>query len=198
MRRVEIDDEVFAFVQKHAEPLVDSFNSALRRVLASGHGSPGARQPEQLATAAAVRGQGHQFPPGTPQALGQILEVVQLVRARSDTRRQATKRVAAKLGVAPQTVIDKYTRQLGMTAAQFERLLASESYEELRKLLHAKFPQHTQTVDRVLGEDSPGRKPAHREHVLDIANRVFGRHHGVDLPLSPRGTAPHRPPPDFA
>lgn len=31
--QVEVDDEVFAFVKSHAEPLVDNFNSSLRRLL---------------------------------------------------------------------------------------------------------------------------------------------------------------------
>ena len=32
-QQVEIDEEVFQFVKRHAEPLVDTFNSALRRLL---------------------------------------------------------------------------------------------------------------------------------------------------------------------
>jgi len=32
-RTVEIDDEVFEYVQNHAEPLVDDFNSALKKLL---------------------------------------------------------------------------------------------------------------------------------------------------------------------
>jgi negative regulator of replication initiation len=31
--KVEVDSEVFQYVQAHAEPLVDTFNSALRRLL---------------------------------------------------------------------------------------------------------------------------------------------------------------------
>src|SRR5690349_8180043 len=33
MRTIEIDDEVFAFLQRHSEPLVDSPNDVLRRQL---------------------------------------------------------------------------------------------------------------------------------------------------------------------
>ena len=31
--KVEVDDEVFQYVKGHAEPLVDTFNSVLRRLL---------------------------------------------------------------------------------------------------------------------------------------------------------------------
>jgi hypothetical protein len=196
VRKVEIDDEVFAFVKRHAEPLVDSFNSALRRVLAARHGSLGARRPEP-GIGAVADGGGRELPSGTPEALRQILEVVRLVRDGSDTRRGATQQVAARFGVTPQTVIDKYTRQLGMTAAQFDRLLGSERCEELQKLLQLNFPQHTRTVDRVLREGAPGPETARREHPLDVAERVFGRRHGFDLPLPRRGIAPRRPPLDF-
>ncbi|OQD51854.1 hypothetical protein BM536_037710 [Streptomyces phaeoluteigriseus] len=33
MRTIEIDDEVFAYLQRHSEPLVDSPNDVLRRLL---------------------------------------------------------------------------------------------------------------------------------------------------------------------
>jgi hypothetical protein len=196
VRKVEIDDEVFAFVQKHAEPLVDSFNSALRRVLASGYASLGER-PFDLATGPVANREGDQIPPGTPQALRQILDVVRLVRAGSDTRRGATQQVAARLGVAPQTVVDKYTRQLGMTVAHFDRLLEPERLVELQKLLHAKFPEHAETVDQVLGAGITGWRTRQQAHLLDIADRFFGQAHGAELPIPRRGTAPHRPLPDF-
>ncbi|GAA2513660.1 hypothetical protein [Streptomyces longisporus] len=36
MRTIEIDDEVFAYLQRHSEPLVDSPNDVLRRQLLKG------------------------------------------------------------------------------------------------------------------------------------------------------------------
>ena len=36
------------------------------------------------------------------------------------------------------------------------------------------------------------------EHIVDIARRLFGPRHGVDLDIPPRGGAPERPPPDFS
>lgn len=35
-------------------------------------------------------------------------------------------------------------------------------------------------------------------HIVDIARRLFGPRHGVDLGIPPRGSAPERPPPDFS
>ncbi|WUT49437.1 hypothetical protein OIE50_50865 [Streptomyces canus] len=39
MRNIQVDDEVFAYLQRHSEPLVDTANDVLRRVLL------GAQQP---------------------------------------------------------------------------------------------------------------------------------------------------------
>ena len=37
-----------------------------------------------------------------------------------------------------------------------------------------------------------------REHLVDVAHRLFGPEHGIDLDLPSRGSAPARPPPDFS
>lgn len=147
---VEVDDEVFAFVQKHAEALVDNFNSALRKLLPLAGPAPGRVVDPKPRT---VNGKGTDLslPSGTPQALRQILEVVSLVRGGAYTRTSATRFVAKQHGVAPQTVLDKYGRQLQLTAQQFDRLLEREDASELRKLLKAKFPQHEDAIGRALG-----------------------------------------------
>jgi len=187
MHNVEVDDEVFAFVQTHAEPLVDTFNSALRRILASGKTTIGEGRTVP-ATSSGTGGEAYQFPPGTPQALLQILEVVRLVHNGTDTRTGATKHVAKKLRVFPQTILDKYTRQLGLTANQFDRLLGSERCEELRHLLHSKFPEHVDAIDHVVGASPAGQKTPRQKNLVDIADRIFGPDHGVELPISRRGT----------
>jgi len=199
MHLVEVDDEVFAFVQKHAhsEPPVDNFNSALRRILSSGQATVGQGQPVP-ATSPVNGGEGYDILVGAPQALGQILDVVQLVGCGSASRTGATRQVAKKRSVAPQTVLDKYTRQLGLTAAQFDRLLAPERCEELRRLLYSKFPGHVDAVDQVLGASVTGQETPHQEHLVHIAEGMFGPGHGVELAIPPRGTAPHRPLPDFS
>lgn len=151
MHQVEVDDEVFSFVQRHAEPLVDTFNSALGRLLPLGE--PRTQRRPQNAKADPTNGGGHlpSLPAGTPQALRQILEVVQLVRGGAYTRTAASQFVAKQHRVFPQTVYDKYCRQLEFTANQFDRLLEQENLTDLRQILRSKFPEHAEVVNGVLG-----------------------------------------------
>ena len=150
--QVEVDDEVFSFVKGHAEPLVDTFNSALRRLLPLGEAktqrkaqSPKPDHPMNAGTHLSS------LASGTPQALRQILEVVQLVRDGAYTRTAATQFVAKQHRVFPQTVLDKYCRQLDLTANQFDRLLEQEKLADLRQALRSKFPDHAEVINVVLG-----------------------------------------------
>lgn len=149
--QVEVDEEVFSFVKGHAEPLVDNFNSALRRLLPLGEAS--AQRRAQSPKADPINGVTHlsSLPHGTPQALRQILEVAQLVRGGAYTRTAATQFVAKQHRVFPQTVLDKYCRQLELTANQFDRLLAQENVAELRQVLRSKFPEHAEVINGALG-----------------------------------------------
>jgi hypothetical protein len=54
------------------------------------------------------------------------------------------------LGVTPQTIIDKYTRQLGLTASQFDRLLDRDQLPQLKSLLKERFRAHGDVVDQLL------------------------------------------------
>lgn len=151
--KVEVDDEVFQFVKGSAEPLVDTFNSALRRLLPlNGQTRQPPRSlnfpegaPEKSLSAL------QSLPGGTPQALRQVLEVAQLVRGGAYTRRVATSLVAKQHNIFPQTVIDKYCRQLGLTAGQFDRLLEQADSADLRRLLKSKFPGYSEVIVQVLG-----------------------------------------------
>ncbi|MFE3994260.1 hypothetical protein ACFXPW_21590 [Streptomyces goshikiensis] len=49
MRPIDIDDEVFAFLQSHSEPLVDTPNDVLRRLLLDGGDPATERRPGDLA-----------------------------------------------------------------------------------------------------------------------------------------------------
>ena len=143
--KVEVDDEVFAFVKSHAEPLVDSFNSSLRRLLPL-------KSITQLKKDAIAATEGSpSFPSGTPQALRQILEVAVLARGGSYSRTSATQFVAKQHRVATQTVQDKYARQLSLTTHQFDRLLEQSDAKDLKKLLRSKFSQHSDVIDKALG-----------------------------------------------
>ena len=151
MYQVEVDDDVFQFIKAHAEPLVDTFNSTLRRLLAlSEMKGPGLTS---------FRGKGKQpepsdilppLPNWVPQALRQIMEVVHLVLSGPYNRSSATHYVARHHKVAPQTIIDKYTRQLSSTAGEFDQLLEQPGLADLRKILNSKFPDYSQLIDEVI------------------------------------------------
>jgi hypothetical protein len=150
--QVEVDEDVFQFVKMHAEPLIDTFNSALRQLLlldgqsrVSKHSSssPQGSHDKIPSTLPSFSG-------GTPQALRQILEVASLVRGGAYTRTAATIFVAKQHNVFPQTVLDKYCRQLGLTACQFDRLLEQDGTSDLQKLLKSKFPGHGEVIEQVL------------------------------------------------
>jgi hypothetical protein len=149
MHKVEVDDEVFAFVKKHAEPLVDTFNSTLRRLLPLEASAES--QNLQTTPARPNKAEDHLpcLPGGVPQALRQILEVAALVMAGVFTRTEATKHVAKLHGVAPSTVADKYGRQLNLKSYEFDRLLDPENNLRLLDLLRRKFPAHSAQIDAV-------------------------------------------------
>ena len=149
--QVEVDDDVFQFVKTHSEPLVDTFNSTLRRLLTlSGRQRKQNQVSEEDSFPSESAGTLPAVPQHLPQALRHILEVIRLVRGGAYTRTSATQYVARQYKVYPQTVLDKYCRQLGLTAAQFDRLLEEPGLGELRKKLKAKFPSHAQAIDEVL------------------------------------------------
>jgi hypothetical protein len=149
--QVEVDNDVFQFVKTHAEPLVDTFNSALRRLLPlSGFQSQKNQVLEEGSLPSATVAALPSVPQHLPQALRHILEVVHLVRGGVYTRTTATQYVARQYKVFPQTVLDKYCRQLGLTAAQFDRLLEETGLGELRKKLKAKFSSYAQAIDEAL------------------------------------------------
>ena len=141
--QVEVDDDVFQVVQKNAEPLVDSFNTAIRRLLNIDGRTRESKQPP-------ASPQGNELiPRGTPEALAQVLEVAHLVM-RGVSRTDATRDVARKRQISPQAVYDKYGRQLGLTAAQFDRLLDEPEQKGLRKLLVERFPGRRELIHQVL------------------------------------------------
>jgi plasmid stability protein len=70
--------------------------------------------------------------------------------------------------------------------------------------LHARLKQHAAAHHRSLEEEvrellrgAVTRQPQ-EEHIVDLALRVFGPKHGVELNIPPRGDAQERPSPDFS
>jgi len=149
--QVEVDDDVFRFVKEHAEPLVDNFNSMLRRLLPLGASKARHRLPEVEAGAPKGGNLLPTLPIGTLQALRQTLEVAHLVRGGAYTRTAATQFVSKQHGISPQAVPDKYGRQMHLTASRFDRLLEQQDFVDLQKLLKSKFPEYGNAIAEVLG-----------------------------------------------
>jgi plasmid stability protein len=70
--------------------------------------------------------------------------------------------------------------------------------------LHTRLKQRAAAHRRSLEEEvrellrgAVMRRPQ-EEHIVDLALRLFGQKHGVELDIPPRGNAPERPPPDFS
>jgi len=129
MHTIEVDDEVYSYLESKVKHFQESANAVLRREF---------RLDDHTSSSSGVQAT-YQFPPGTPKALGQILQVVYLMRTEGLSRFKATHKVANHYEVAPQTVIDKYTRQLGLTATDFDRLLAESDRTNFIKYLNNKF-----------------------------------------------------------
>jgi len=139
MYSIEIDENVWTHLQKHAEPFVDTPNTVLNRLL-FGY-EAGKKSEESVFKIPSVSVL------GTPKSLSQILEVLYEMEVNGYTRTQATNRVARKRGTTPQTIIDKYCRQLNKRAHEVDAMLSEPGYVEFRELLKKKFRNHREMID---------------------------------------------------
>jgi hypothetical protein len=139
MYSIEIDEKIWHFLQQNAEPFVDTPNSVLNRLL-FGAGEK-KEDPAALYTIPSVNIE------GLPKSLSQILEVVYEMEVNGYSRIEATNRVAKKRGTAPQTITDKYCRQLGKRAHEIDELLTEPGYIRFKDLLTSKFSGHSGLVD---------------------------------------------------
>ncbi|MFA4854823.1 MAG: hypothetical protein WC616_05705 [Candidatus Omnitrophota bacterium] len=144
--KIEIDKKVWNYLKSKAEPFEDTPNSVLNRILLGGQMS----RPHEANRTTAV-GIPTSFPDGIPKALAQILEVIHEVKKSGRNRREATNLVAQRRNTAPQTVIDKYCRQLGKRAYEIDRLLEDQNLGELRALLERKFVNHRELITSFFG-----------------------------------------------
>mgnify|MGYP000016157555 CR=1 FL=1 len=139
MHLIEIDEKIWCHLQQNAEPLVDTPNSVLNRLLF------GTAETKEKATdcfsipAVSIQ--------GLPKSLAQILEVVYEIEVNGCSRTQATHRVAKKRGTAPQTITDKYCRQLGKKAQEIDELMAEPGYKGFKDLLTGKYSDHREIID---------------------------------------------------
>ncbi|MEZ4600722.1 MAG: hypothetical protein R2940_13115 [Syntrophotaleaceae bacterium] len=148
---IEIDEEIYKFLQKKAIPFEETEpNDVLRRLLLKeGQKTKNTDQP------VIVRKTIISFPvlPGeVPKALEHILQVIYLVKSKKMSRMNGTHYLAEFHKVFPTTIVDKYTRQLGLTAHEFDQLLEIENSESLKNVLHRKFPDHFRSINEYLGK----------------------------------------------
>jgi hypothetical protein len=140
--KIEIDEKVWKYLKSKAEPFEDTPNSVLNRILFGGQLSEldGVNRKATITTPP-------NFSDGVPKALAQILEVIYEMKKSGRNRKEATKIVARRRNTDPQTVIDKYCRQLGKRAYEVDRLLEDQSLIEFRALLERKFVNHRNLID---------------------------------------------------
>ena len=139
MHTIEIDETLWSYLQKHAEPFVDTPNSVLNRLLFDTSTASSPSKDEPKIPAVSIQ--------GIPKSLAQILEVVYEMEVNGHSRTEATKRVAHNRGTSPQTITDKYCRQIGKKAQEIDRLLSEPGYEGFKEILKEKFDAHQQVIE---------------------------------------------------
>jgi negative regulator of replication initiation len=139
MHTIEIDENLWSYLQKHAEPFVDTPNSVLNRILFDTSEATSPTNDEPKIPAVSIE--------GIPKSLAQILEVVYEIAINGYSRTEATKRVAHKRGTSPQTITDKYCRQIGKKAHEIDQLLSEPGYEGFKKILESKFGAYQQVIE---------------------------------------------------
>ena len=150
LRTIEVDEEVFSFLQNAAEAFVDTPNTVLRRLLLDDKKFTNLAGPKPERE---VLSSLPEFPVGTPATICEILSVVRLVDA-GHSRTEATQIAAARYGLTQQTVLDKYTRQLGLTAAEFDQVVAEDERQRLFELLAKRMPGYDALIRKHLGNAS--------------------------------------------
>jgi hypothetical protein len=156
---IEVDEEVFSYLEERAKARLETHNTVLHReLLKNGWVSVLPVISDTVHTPGRKRVNGEaptltglpSLPFDTPAALQQVLWVTHLVRKNGRARSDASADVAKRLRVAPQTVNDKYCRQLGLTANGFDKLLRDPVLTELEQMLSQRFPRYRSTVKGVL------------------------------------------------
>ncbi len=136
---IEIDEKIWTYLQKHAEPFVDTPNSVLVKLLFADLDEESQDEPAFKIPSVSVK--------GSPNSLAQIFEVVYEMEVNGYTRTQATNRVAKKRGTTPQTITYQYCRQLNKRAHEIDELLSEPNYGQFKELLKSKFTDHEQVID---------------------------------------------------
>ena len=139
---IEIDERVWNYLKSKAIPFEDTPNSVLNRIF-FGEGNFAIFPASDISK----KGLTPKLPDGTPKALAQILEVLYEIKKLGLTRTQATSMVAQRRRTSPQTIIDKYCRQLNKKAYEIDRLLQEKDLREFKLLLENKFTNHRDVIN---------------------------------------------------
>lgn len=136
--KIEVDEEVFKYLKGKAEPFVDTPNSVLRReLLKQTNGIKSFQKASRFP----------ELPSGIPAALQHTLEVTYLIKQKGHSRSEATKIVANRHDVTPQTVLDKYCRQLDKKAYEIDRLLEDSNIQNFKMILRRKYADHSSVIN---------------------------------------------------
>ena len=138
LHKILVDDEIMEYLKNNAEPFVDTPNMVLRKLLLNFS--------NQYNMGKDVESYIPSYPLGTPISLEQILSVIYLVHSDQFSRVQATKIVAHKHNVAVQTVMDKYSRQLGKNSQEIDGLLETNNLMVFKSLLTNKYPNYKKVI----------------------------------------------------
>ena len=140
--KISIDDEVYNHLLKHST-FEDDVNSVLRRLL--GINKTPNKSVKNIYSV-------QQLNKSMPVALTHTLDVISLVKNNKYNRSMATNSIANKYKIAPQTVLDKYCRQLKLTTGEFDLMLMQPGLNELKKVLKRKYINHVSIIDRYFDE----------------------------------------------
>ncbi len=138
---IEIDEEVWGLLQKKAKPFVDSPNTVLRELLGKENYQVINKNLNIPFTSF------FQVPYKIPAALEYTLRMIYLVKYGGFLRNDATNNIAKELKIRPQSVIDKYCRQLNKKAYEVDRLLSQNNCSEFRSILIKNFPNFPNDID---------------------------------------------------
>jgi hypothetical protein len=135
MHMIEVDDRIFKFLQKNAEPFIDTPNTVLYRLLLNEKYTKAPEASPSLKLS------------GLPKALSQTLEVLYEINKHGLSRQKATRLIAEKHNTVPSTIMDKYCKQLELKARDIDLMLEEPGYEKFMNILKDRFSEYEGIID---------------------------------------------------
>ncbi|MBT4484243.1 MAG: hypothetical protein HOC71_11280 [Candidatus Latescibacteria bacterium] len=143
--KIEVDEDVYKYLKQHATPFEDTPNSVLRKILAINKSDINNLNNDAIKNLP-------NFSSGFPEALSQTLIMIFLVKKENLSRKKATNYIAKIKRIRYQTVISKYTTQLGKKVYEIDRLLDQINLNEFKSLLEKKFPNNKNYINNFFNE----------------------------------------------